>query len=274
MPELPEVETVKRGLSDLVVGLTIESVEIRLPTLPRGQTPGEFIKILTGAKIMGVKRRAKMLVLSTSKGDLVVHLKMSGRFIYCQKDCIEEKHTRAILYLDNGYQLRFADMRKFGFFRLVEGNAFEVAPELQGLGPEPLTMSLDDFKTMLESKRKSVRPIKLILMDQKFIAGIGNIYADEILFDAKVLPTRPTGSLTEKEIQSLLNSIKKELKEAIINGGTSFDLFVDSGGSKGSHQDKLKVYQRGSDECYICNAPIKKIKLGGRGTHFCSQCQV
>jgi len=274
LPELPEVETVKKGLGELVVGTTIESVEIHLPSLLRGQTPAEFIKNLTGAKITGIKRRAKMLILKTSKGELVIHLKMSGRFIYCKQDCTEEKHTRALFYLDNGHQLRFADMRKFGFFRLVEGDAFKLAPELQGLGPEPLEMREEDFKARLELKQKSKRPIKLTLMDQKFIAGIGNIYADEILFDAKILPTRTIGSLTEAETQSLLNSIKKVLKEAIKNGGTSFDLFVDSGGSKGSHQDKLKVYQRESNECYICNTPINRIKLGGRGTHFCARCQV
>ena len=274
MPELPEVETVKAGLSDRVVGLTVESVEIRLPSLIRGHTPVEFIHILTDAKITGVNRRAKMLILNTSKGDLVVHLKMSGRFIYCEKGCIEEKHTRAIFYLDNGFQLRFADMRKFGFFRLVEGNALKIAPELQELGPEPLEMSLKEFKTRLGSKRKSVRSLKLTLIDQKFIVGIGNLYADEILFVAKLLPTRKIGSLTDDEIRSLLSSIKNVLKEAIRNGGTTFDLFVDSSGSKGSHQENLQVYQRQSRECYVCNSPIKKVKLGGRGTHFCGECQI
>ena len=273
MPELPEVETVKSGLADHVVGLTIQSIEIRLPQLLRDQTPAEFTSILTGARITGVKRRAKMLIINTSKGDLVVHLKMSGRFIYCESDCIEEKHTRALFNLSNGYQLRFADMRKFGFFRLVEGDALKIAPELQGLGPEPLEMSFEDFKRILGSKRKSIRPLKLTLMDQKFIAGIGNLYADEILFAAKILPTRKIGSLTDSEIRSLFNSITKVLREAIKNGGTSFDLFVDASGSIGSHQKSLQVYQRASSDCYVCNDPIKKVKLGGRGTHFCSKCQ-
>lgn len=272
MPELPEVETVKIGLSELIIGRRIESVELRFPGLIRGLGVAEFTGALTGATFTGIDRRAKMLIIRTSAGDLIVHLKMSGRFIYCQNNCIDERHARAIFHLDNGYQLRFADMRKFGFFRLVTGGA-QPAPELSGLGPEPLDLSLKQFKEMVFAKSGSARPIKLILMDQSFISGIGNLYADEILFAAKIHPARRAGSLTGEEVVELYRQIKRVLLKAIDNRGTTFDLYVDAEGRQGGHQYELKVYRRAGKACSRCGAKIEKVKMGGRGTHFCPVCQ-
>lgn len=273
MPELPEVETIRRDLVKSIVGLTIIDIDLRLPKLIRGYSAEEFVRRLKGAKVLEAGRRAKMLILKTSAGELLIHLKMSGRLIYCPAACLEEKHTHVIFFMDNGSELRFVDMRKFGFFRLVADSELSTIPELANLGPEPLDISLSEFTRLINKKKTSKRSIKALLMDQSFVAGIGNIYADEVLFAAGVMPSRPVLSMTEGETAAIHHQIRTVLSLAVKNRGTSFSQYVDASGQTGRHQEQLKVYRQTGKSCPRCGKPIERIKLGGRGTHFCSDCQ-
>ncbi len=287
MPELPEVETIRKGLLAKIKGKKIKDVEIRVPKLVNFDIAG-FKKGVKDASIVNIRRRAKLVIIDLSNGNsLVIHLKLTGQLIYQGED---EKSTRAIFYfrdskLSKGEkrrgtrpfsdktQLVFNDVRKFGYFKLIPTAKLEDFFKAQKFGPEPLDedFTLDRFKEIL--KRKSKGKIKPFLLDQSNIAGIGNIYADESLFEAKILPTRIISTLKEDEIKNLYNSIKKVLNEAIKYKGSSFDSYVDSLGEEGNFAPRVKVYRRTGQKCYRCDGIVKRIVLGGRGTHFCPKCQ-
>jgi len=276
MPELPEVETIRRDLDKLVVSRRIISVTVASLKLLRGYSPALFKEGLEGRKIIGVGRRAKILILDIDSGDkLLVHLKMSGRLLYLPAAETPAKHTHLVFGLDNGFELRFVDMRRFGYFKLIEGGALQDAPDLRNLGPEPLAVDFTeaDFKALIKAKSGSRRAIKGVLLDQTFLAGVGNLYADEVLHAARINPMRPVSSIKPVEAARLYRAIREILTEAIELRGTSFDLYVDAQGRPGRYVEKLKVYGRSDQPCLKCGAILLKERVAGRGTHYCLHCQ-
>jgi formamidopyrimidine-DNA glycosylase len=274
MPELPEVETVRRDLQHLVVGRKIVSVSVTHPKPLRDYPAAAFEQGLTGARVTGVGRRAKILVIDLDSGDrLLVHLKMSGRLIYCGAESPRAKHTHVIFGLDNGHELRFVDQRRFGYLKLVEGGDLTGVPETANLGPEPLAADFTEERLADILRRQPNKKIKALLLDQTVLAGIGNLYADEILHGAKIHPDRPAATLSPGETGALYRNLREILSRAIEHRGTSFDLYVDGRGRPGAYLKQLKVYGRSDQGCFECGTTLRKIKVAGRGTQFCPRCQ-
>ena len=278
MPELPEVETVKNQLAEKIVGKKIENVDIRLPKMVRGVTPAGFKKKVTGAKITKVSRRAKFLIIELNNNyALVIHLKMTGQLIYINKIKFQEellkKHSHIIYYFDDGSIFLHNDMRQFGYVRLLEKDELGSFFTTFKIGPEPLerSFSLNKFKTLLATKPRL--KIKPLLMDQTFLAGIGNLYAQEACWHAKILPNRFVKSLKEKEIECLYTSLRNILREAIKCKGSTVDTYVDANDEPGDYVKKIKVYSREHQTCLRCGEKIIKIILSGRGTCYCPNCQ-
>ncbi|MEI8339394.1 MAG: DNA-formamidopyrimidine glycosylase [bacterium] len=285
MPELPEVETLRRELNKLLVGQTIKNVEVLWTKAILPMTAKKFTTELLGQKVESVDRRAKMLIVNFSNGkSLVFHLKMTGQVIFVPKKGgatfgghptsdvqTPGKHTRLILEFKNGDHLYFNDMRKFGWSRLV--SATELNTLTSHSGPEPLSKDFSaDFLFDLFQKYPN-RTLKQILLDQTLIAGIGNIYADESCFLSGLMPNRKAGTVNQKQAAELYKQIVAVLKLSISKGGTSSRNYRRSDGSRGSFVPCLMVYGRAGETCKKCRALIQKIKHAGRGTHFCPQCQ-
>jgi formamidopyrimidine-DNA glycosylase len=265
MPELPEVETIKRELEKAVLGKKFKEVCVHHPTVVREPELEKFKKGLEGATIKHILRKAKVLILELSNGkSLVVHLKMTGQLIYPGHG----KKSRVTFHLSDGKTLDFNDQRLFAELRLLDD--WRSLKFIQGLGPEPFDLNPEQFKEMLSKKKTKIKPL---LMDQTFISGIGNLYAAEALFRAKIHPARPSVSLSDKEKALLLKEIKDTLLEAIKNKGSSVDQYVQLSGEPGNYVKYHKVYDREGKSCLICKMPIKRISLGGRGTYFCPKCQ-
>jgi len=265
MPELPEVETIKRDLEKIILGKKISEVFIHNPKVLRGISSNEFKKGLVGATFKNILRRAKVLILELSNGkSLVIHLKMTGQLVYPGGD----KNARVSFKLSDGKILDFNDQRLFAELRLMDD--WRKFKFIENLGPEPLDLGLEEFKRMLKSKKTKIKPL---LMDQSFISGIGNIYAAESLFRSRIGPRRPAQSLTDAEINTLLKQIKEVLKSAIKHGGSSVDDYVRLSGGKGNYSKLHQVYGREGKPCFVCKSSVKKMSLGGRGTYFCPRCQ-
>ncbi len=272
MPELPEVETIRQGLEERVKGKRIEKVLIKNEKPIKLPSPTEFVKRIEGKVIGEIRRRGKYLILSLdSKDNLVIHLKLTGRLLYSQKR-EEPDYTRIIFIFQDQTQLSFTDIRGFGGLWLASDEELGMVASLQNLGPEPLEkdFTVNRFKELLKGKRGRIKPL---LMDQTFIAGIGNIYAQEALFLAGIHPKRSPSSLIDKEIESLYNNLLSVLQEAISYGGSSVDAYVDLNGKKGSYESHLRVYGRAGKDCSRCGAVIERVKMAGRGTYFCPHCQ-
>lgn len=269
MPELPEVETIKSQLENALKGKKIASVEIFFDKIVKSP-PDDFKKAITGLKIKKIRRRAKVLIFDLDPWSFLVHLKLTGQLIINGK---KNKHTHVIFRFSDGTSLIFNDLRKFGYIKLVRTDEVEKFLEKENFGPEPLTKGFDikKFKEILAARPKM--KIKQFLMDPKNIAGIGNIYSDEILFMAEVNPLRPGNTLSNKEIKVIFTAIKKVLPEAIKYKGTSAENYLDARGKEGKFLPRLKVYGREGEKCIKCNGEIKRIKLGGRSAHFCPACQ-
>lgn len=275
MPELPEVETIKSGLVQTVKNKKITNVEIKLPKIIKGVSAKSFIDKVTGATIKNIERRAKNLIITLSNNfSLIIHLKLTGQLIYSNPDTAKDKHTHVIFTFEDKNELHYNDLRRFGYIVLAETNKIGQVKELADLGPEPLdkNFTLSHFEDLLKRKRRG--KIKPILMDQKFIAGIGNLYADEILFYAKVHPLRDVSTLSENEISGIYDGIKEILPSAIKHRGSSVDNYVDVDGKKGGYVPFIKVYGRKGEPCPRCKTPIERIKIGQRSAHFCPRCQV
>jgi formamidopyrimidine-DNA glycosylase len=271
MPELPEVETIRKQLLARIKGKKIKSVEVRLARMVNSPI-AKFEKNITGASIKNLRRRAKILILDLSNGwSIVIHLKMTGQLIYNGGKGIGKPHI--IYTFFDGHKLKHYDFRLFGYAKLVKTEEVEKLLNKDNFGPEILDkkFSGNDFKKLLGKKPNA--KIKPLLMDQKFIAGVGNIYAQEACFCAKILPTRKVHTLTAKEIKNLYLCLRKILTAAIARHGSSVNAFVDALGKKGGYVPFLKVYGRGGKQCFNCQGKINTIKLAGRGTSFCPVCQ-
>ncbi|MEC9491083.1 MAG: DNA-formamidopyrimidine glycosylase [Halanaerobiales bacterium] len=275
MPELPEVETVVKGLRPLVTDKTVTAVEIREKNMiayPEADIQ-TFKDSLIGSKIEAINRRGKYIIieLNTDK-NMVIHLRMTGKLLVKEVKEFRDKHTHVIFSLNDGQEIRFNNIRKFGRVYLIDKNHPEQAGGLADLGPEPLSdeLTVQDFKKLFEKRRALM---KSLLLNQHFIAGIGNIYADEILFRSQVRPDRTADSLTELEKEAVYHNMREILNKGIIYGGTSFSDYVNAFGEKGSFQEELKVHQREGEKCCNCDSVVKKIKISGRSTYFCPQCQ-
>ncbi len=265
MPELPEVETIRRDLEKTILGKKIIKVCVHNPKVIREPGPQAFKKHLEGQTIKNILRRAKLLILELSNGRaLTIHLKMSGQLVYPGGS----SRSRVAFYFKSGRILDFNDQRLFGELRLVSD--WEKIKFVQTLGPEPFDLTFSNFKGMLSKKKTKIKPL---LLDQSFISGIGNLYAAEILFRAKIDPQRPAQSLNEKEKQVLYKKIQGVLKSAIKYGGSSVDDYVRVSGKNGNYSRFHRVYGRANKPCFVCGKPIKRIVLGGRGTYFCATCQ-
>ncbi|MFW6035862.1 MAG: bifunctional DNA-formamidopyrimidine glycosylase/DNA-(apurinic or apyrimidinic site) lyase [Halothermotrichaceae bacterium] len=273
MPELPEVETIVIGLKNMVVNNIIKDVIIKETGLIAFPDPDTFKKALKGKKIRAIKRRGKYIIFNISdQKNLIIHLRMTGRLLVKPSNLEYNKHTHIIFKLDDAMDLRFNNVRKFGRLYLVEKGEYKEAGGLADLGPEPLAQkfTFKKFKELFINRSKN---IKALLLDQTFLAGLGNIYTDEALFSAGINPMRTADSLNNNEKKKLYKAIKKVLKIGIKYGGTSFSDYVNASGEKGEFQDKLKVYQKEGHRCPECGSEIVKTRIAGRGTHYCPQCQ-
>ncbi|MEW6447917.1 MAG: DNA-formamidopyrimidine glycosylase [Bacillota bacterium] len=272
MPELPEVETIRRQLSEKIGGLTIAGATVYLNKVIKEPSPELFVREIRGRKISGITRRGKYLLFDLSGGYLlVIHLRMSGQLVYESETAPQPHHTHMLLHLERG-RLRLTDVRQFGRIWLLPAEESWRMAELRKLGPEPL--SADFTETYLRNRLKnSRRQVKPVLLDQEIVAGIGNIYADEALHMAELHPGRRSDGLTVREVKKLYRAVKEVLQEGILHRGTSIQNYVDAEGQKGTHQDFLRVHNRAGQPCPRCGTAVTKIKLGGRGTYFCPGCQ-
>lgn len=272
MPELPEVETVRRSLQNRIVGEVIADVDIRFPGCIEGGDPESFRHKVIGRTIVGVERRAKYLVLRLDDGAaIVVHLRMTGRLTVASSAWPpEDGQLRADFALRSGLRLHFHDQRKFGRISWHAGEADLNARIVVGPDPTGEDFRVADLARIALGRK---RPIKSLLLDQRLIGGIGNIYADESLFRAEIAPNRPAGSLSDREIAVLYTAIREVLAEGVEHKGTSFRDYVDGDGRKGSYQERLNVYGREGKPCLKCETPIKRLKLAGRSASFCPRCQ-
>ena len=271
MPELPEVETIARGLAKRVAGDVIESVWLGSKPEPLKSPAAEIEAALVSKKISDVHRSGKHIVFDLIQATAmaerctaqwIVHLGMTGRLLVCSPDAELAKHTHAVLRLASGRELRFVDPRRFGRLAVIE----KFAPP----GAEPLSISPSHFAALFRGRKT---PIKSALLNQKLLSGVGNIYADEALYRAGVRPRRRAASLTLDELRRLHKGLKQVLLEAIRLGGSSISDYVDSEGQEGFFQLKHRVYGREHEPCRKCGTPIKRVGIAGRSSHYCPKCQ-
>lgn len=273
MPELPEVETVVRTLNKLVAGKTIEHVQVLLPRIiQKPAEPEQFSDALMGQTISRIERRGKFIRFLLSDLTLVSHLRMEGRYGVYKPGEPVEKHTHVIFTFTDGMELRYRDVRQFGTMHIFNQGDEWNSPPLHKLGLEPLA---PDFTLDLFAKRISRKSTKLkpLLLAQETIAGLGNIYVDETLYRARLHPERPANSLNPQELALLHQAIIEVLQEAVDAGGSSIKSYVNGQGEMGMFQQQLLAYGRKGLPCIRCGDPLEKIRLGGRGTHYCPACQ-
>lgn len=276
MPELPEVETIRRDLESRVVGRRFTGVTIPADTgkavpVLKGIDEASFREGIVGARIEGVERRGKYLALRLDTGAaLVVHLRMTGALLHRRPEDAPERFLRAVLHLDDGSELRFTDMRKFGGFWLLDDIDEAVSAPL---GPEPLSEGFT-VEGLAQSMAGRKAPVKAILLDQRHIAGIGNIYADEACFEARIDPRRLGATLTPSEVEALHAAVRSVLLFGVESRGASFKDYKDVAGESGSMHMHVKVFRRTGKPCFTCESIIERVKVGGRSTHFCPTCQL
>jgi formamidopyrimidine-DNA glycosylase len=271
MPELPEVECVVRGLRSRITGKTIRRVTVTLARIVGGH-PRDFVQTLKGSRFEGVRRRGKLIIMDLSTGySLLVHLRMSGQLLYLPNQEPLLKHTHLIFHLaGDDHQLRYRDQRQFGTIRLVKTDRLRSDPQMAKLGPEPLEISAEEFSALIGPFRRQIKPL---LLDQRVLAGLGNIYADETLYRAGIHPLRRADDLTKGRLKALHGAIQDVLQEAIDRSGSTVDNFRGADGQPGDFQRFLRVYGRQGKPCLRCGSPIVKIRVGNRGTHVCPRCQ-
>jgi len=269
MPELPEVETIANGVHARVQGARIVSVWTSGKPQTFKSPENEIADSLAGATIDSVRRVGKTIVMTLRRGgsgkkaEFLIHLGMTGRLLVSAADVPQPAHTHAVLTLADGREIRFVDPRRFGRLS-IHGEPYA------GPGTEPLTIPLENFIALFHGRKT---PIKAALLNQSLLHGVGNIYADEALFRAGIRPRRQAARVTREELKRLRSALQTVLKRAIKLGGSSVSDYVDAEGMRGYFQIEHKVYGRGGEPCTVCGTTIKKIVVGGRGTHFCPTCQ-
>lgn len=272
MPELPEVETVCRGLRAQILGRRIEGVEVRnAAVIHQNLAPADFAARLIGRSICTVERRGKYILIVLDQGWLVCHLRMTGKLLVRAQEAAPELHTHVVFALDGGLALHYNDVRRFGGFVWSDSDPRALAP-LSALGPEPLEEDFD-AAYLYASARGRKRPVKSHILDQGVVAGIGNIYADEILFRAGVRPKKSAARLTKAECAAIVRATKEILAEAIRAGGSTIRDYVDSSMRAGSFQLAHQVYGRAGKPCYSCGSILKSVTVGGRSSVYCPHCQ-
>ncbi len=272
MPELPEVETVRRGLTKLVEGSTIKSVDVLYPKMVN-LPPKDFENALKGKKIDRIDCRGKYLLIRLSDHlTIVSHLRMEGKYDVEPDGAPLDKHTHVVFHLTDGRELRYNDTRKFGRMNLVDTGTEMSVAGLKTIGPEPTeqALTLDYITAIFKKSRKVIKPF---LLDQSNIAGLGNIYADEVLWLSKINPKQPVNSLKPAQIKRLRKNIITEIQMAIDGHGTTVHSYSTAYGEAGNFQNHLNVYGRQGEPCPRCGTKIVKIKLAQRGTHYCPKCQ-
>lgn len=272
MPELPEVETVRAGLERLLGHrAVIRAIDLQRGDL-RAPIPPGLPRVLRGAAITGVRRRAKYLLFDTSKGILLSHLGMTGTWRLAPTGD-ERPHDHCYLHLMDGRRLAFRDPRRFGLMDLVATGGEATHPRLVDLGPEPLDDTAFTIQHLLDRCHGRKQALKPVIMDQQVVVGVGNIYAQEALFRARIRPTRPAGRLTRAEAATLVAHIRTVLAEAIAAGGSTISDFRQAGGDGGYFQHNFQVYDRGGQPCPVCGTRLTGAVVGGRGTTWCRRCQ-
>ncbi|MEH7122764.1 DNA-formamidopyrimidine glycosylase [Bacillus sp. JJ1532] len=273
MPELPEVETIRRTLDELIMNKTIDHVSVFWPKIVKHpEEVSQFKDALVGQKFTGTGRRGKFLILYTQDFALISHLRMEGKYGLFQQTDEVDKHTHVIFHFTDGTELRYKDVRKFGTMHLyLKGEEFNRLP-LSQLGPEPFS---DGFtkEELAEKLSKTKRNIKAVLLDQKVVVGLGNIYVDEALFRAQIHPERHADTITNSELTRLHKEIIATLSEAVDKGGSTIRSYINSQGQIGMFQLELLVYGRKGEDCKVCGSQLERIISGGRGTVFCPSCQ-
>lgn len=273
MPELPEVEIIRRGLAKHLPGKRIAEAEVLRPSQILRPTPEAFAREIEGKVIESVRRRGKYLLLFLSEAlVLVVHLRMTGRLVYVADGEVRDPYARVVFSFADGSALVFGDVRTFGRLALLPVGDLDTLRGLHELGPEPLTPEFSVMYLQKAVARHRV-PIKTFLLDQRRVAGIGNIYADEALFRAGIHPARRADTLMAAECGRLHAAVNEVIAAGIADGGTTFRDYQNAEGGKGHHQEHLAVYEREGEACPRCGTPIMKMKLGGRGTRYCPKCQ-
>lgn len=273
MPELPEVETMVRDLAPRITGRQIDSVEAAFPGSVSWPDFANFTRRVGGRRIEGVGRRGKYAIFTLDSGDaLIVHRGMSGSLLLRDRSAPSETHVRIAFSLDDGRELRFNDPRKFGKVYVMEASGAERALPWNAMGPEPLEEGFTPgvLEEQLRGRRALLKPL---LLNQKVLAGLGNIYVDEALFRARIHPERRANTLTPAEIDALHRAIQDVLNTAIRGRGTTFSSYTDIEGQAGQHQRALQVFHRKGESCPRCGHTIVKLVVGGRGTHICPGCQ-
>lgn len=270
MPELPEVETTRKGISPHIENRRVKEVIVRQRKL-RWQIPNKPAAKLPGNEITKVKRRGKYLLLHSNVGILIIHLGMSGSLRIVDEGLPVGKHDHVDIVLENGKALRFTDPRRFGSILWEEGS-IESHPLLVHLGPEPLSDAFNSDYLFRLSRGRSIA-VKPFIMNNKIVVGVGNIYAAEALFSAGISPKRPSGKISKQKYAQLVPCIKEILQKSITAGGTTLRDFTDISGEPGYFKQSLSVYGRGDEECRKCKRLLKEIRLGQRSTVYCSSCQ-
>ncbi|MCZ0717765.1 DNA-formamidopyrimidine glycosylase [Aerococcus kribbianus] len=271
MPELPEVETVKRGLNRLAQGIQVRDVQVLWPAIiqaPAGVD--DFIQRMPGQVLEYVDRRGKYLLFYWTEDLWISHLRMEGKYLLPNSEEPVDKYSHVILHLSDGRDLRYRDVRKFGRIKLYPKDQADQAIADLNLGPEPGDLQLSDLASAFA---KTQRVVKACLLDQSIVAGLGNIYVDEVLFAAKIHPERLAQSLSHVELSRLVQAIQQIISQAVAKGGTTVRTYTNALGENGHYQEDLKVYGKAGQACPRCHTPIEKIKLAQRGTHFCPYCQ-
>lgn len=271
MPELPEVETVRRGLEKLILGKKISNIDIRYPKMIKTDLD-EFKRELLGQVIQSMGRRGKYLIFYLSDKVLISHLRMEGKYFYYPDQVPERKHAHLFIQFEDGGTLVYEDVRKFGTMELLAPELLETYFLSKKLGPDPTEQDFD-LTTFQKSLQRSKKPIKSHLLDQTLVAGLGNIYVDEVLWRAKIHPSRLSNSLTAKEARKVHDETIKVLGQAVEKGGSTIRTYTNAFGEDGTMQEFHQVYDKAGKECSRCGSIIEKFQLGGRGTHFCPTCQ-
>ncbi len=281
MPELPEVETIARGLHKRVAGEIIESIWLGEKPEPLKSPANEIAEVLEGSRIVQVRRVGKHIVFDLARsgkrkrdaiqhGQWIVHLGMTGRMQVTTPEEAVHKHTHAVVKLSSGREVRFVDPRRFGRLAVVRMDSQKSVAGFAAPGDEPLESQAERFVTLFHGRKT---PIKSALLNQKLLSGVGNIYADESLFRSGIRPRRRAASLTREQLRKLHAAVQEVLREAIALGGSSVSDYVDADGEEGFFQLKHRVYGREGEPCLVCGTPIKRVVIAGRSSHYCPRCQ-